>query len=122
MTPYDLANRIADYVATHENFDAMPKMQVAREAAMVMLTDPGAVADVLRVLPAGQILLEFAARSPTADDDYGTYCTLCDAWESYRYQGGKREMLRSRHPAPLTVPEGHDPDCPWRQAVEWVRS
>lgn len=52
------------------------------------------------------IVRALAAGDPTAADEHdGTpYCTLCD---TAKWNG-------------LARPANHDPDCPWRLAVEWV--
>jgi hypothetical protein len=50
-------------------------------------------------MTAEQIVRALAAARPVASDGL---CGVCDGWDS--------ELMQERH----------EPDCPWRLAVEWV--
>jgi hypothetical protein len=62
----------------------------------------------MRIVTAEQIVRKVAMQSPPLNDEWGD-CMWCDA-------------PRSPEVAMGYVPDdGHDAECPWRMAREWVK-
>jgi hypothetical protein len=71
-------------------------------------------------IPMGQLgaavaIVRALADSPApSDGEYGECCLCDDNQELIDARGGVMNNY------PYDKPEGHDPKCPWRMAVEWV--